>query len=167
VKRRLLIFFLLAAFTLTLDLWSKSAAFSLMQPGERRVVLKVGLAFCHHVNQGGLMGVFSAVQFLLVPAIILVAGALVYLLFEFRREQTLSAISLGLLFGGTLGNFYDRLRYHCVRDWVELFFRWPDAPGGLLSLSIFNLADFFILVAMLLFFPLIFSSDHKTPDANF
>lgn len=63
-------------------------------------------------------------------AILLVAFSLVW-----RRPSRLLVIMAGILLGGALGNFYDRLIYQGVRDFINIFF-WP----------IFNFADIFIVV---------------------
>jgi signal peptidase II len=60
------------------------------------------------------------------------------------------ALILGLILGGALGNFYDRLIYGGVRDWIWVYyergvgdypFNWP----------VFNLADSFLVCGVLLF----------------
>jgi signal peptidase II len=89
------------------------------------------------VNQGALFGMgqsyaylsnymFAGVSFLAAVAIIW---------WSFRpsaaRDRVL-CFSLGLILAGTLGNLYDRLVFHGVRDF--LYFHWFEWP-------VFNIAD--------------------------
>jgi lipoprotein signal peptidase len=117
------------------------------------------------VNQGALFGlggeymklangIFAAVS-------VLAAGAIVYwsLRRSTARDWSLCA-ALGLILGGTLGNLFDRLVFHGVRDF--LYFYWINWP-------VFNIADCcLVLGAALLLVQAFFSRpvvDEETPAA--
>lgn len=55
-----------------------------------------------------------------------------------QRQSLSEAVFLGCIIGGALGNAYDRLVLHFVRDWLLLWFR-----------SAINLADVSILMGAL------------------
>ncbi len=69
-------------------------------------------------------------------------AVLIGLLINFRRElleDTRTALALGLLVGGALGNGYDRIMFGFVRDWILVLER-----------SAFNLADVAIAIGLVL-----------------
>jgi len=95
----------------------------------------------HYVqNKGIAFGLFHTSQspwkeiILSVLAIIAVIVVLYYI-WSTPLNQPLLLISLGLLLGGILGNFLERIVHHHVTDFIEVYwqdrFRWPT----------FNVAD--------------------------
>jgi signal peptidase II len=89
------------------------------------------------VNHGALFGLASDYQYLAntVFAVVSVLAAAAIIYWSTRaataRDRWLCA-ALGLILGGTLGNLYDRLVFHGVRDF--LYFYWINWP-------VFNVAD--------------------------
>lgn len=73
------------------------------------------------------------------------------------RDPWLCA-ALGLILAGTLGNFYDRVVYHGVRDFLHwnLFFDWP----------VFNIADCCLVTGACLLLLQAFSAtpEHETRE---
>jgi signal peptidase II len=109
-----------------------------------------------HVNQGALFGFLrehkTAANGAFALISLLAAGAII---FWSTQKQTARdrwlCVSLGLILGGTLGNFYDRLVFTGVRDFLHwhYLFNWP----------VFNVADCclvcgaFLLLAQALWSP--------------
>ncbi|MGH2407508.1 MAG: signal peptidase II [Candidatus Limnocylindrales bacterium] len=86
-------------------------------------------------NDGGLFGLFGTAAPVLAVASVVVIALLVYTQWRTGSEGTiLSTIALGLLLGGALGNFFDRIRLGFVIDWV-------DTGIGDLRWYTFNVAD--------------------------
>lgn len=91
-----------------------------------------------HVNQGALFGflrdhkAMANSGFAVIS--LLAAAAIIYwsMLQSTARDRWLCA-ALGLILAGTLGNFYDRVVFHGVRDFLHwnYLFDWP----------VFNVAD--------------------------
>ena len=74
-------------------------------------------------------------------AIISVAAALCIAFFSTRpgiAQDRFLCFALGLILAGTLGNFYDRLVFHGVRDFLH-WYKWYDWP-------VFNVADCCLVV---------------------
>ncbi len=99
-------------------------------------------------NRGVSFGMFSNHPEWMPIILTLVALAItaVMLSWLWKAENKLSAISLGLVIGGALGNVIDRIRFGAVIDFLDFHFfgfHWPA----------FNIADaaIFIGVALLLF----------------
>ena len=95
-------------------------------------------------NTGVSFGLFGEAPAWLLMAFILpmVAGLLVWMT---RTDSRLTAIALGLVVGGALGNLLDRLRHGAVTDFLDFYvgaYHWPA----------FNFADVAIVsgVALLL-----------------
>ena len=103
-------------------------------------------------NTGGIFGLFgdSAVV-LAIASTVVIAMIFIYQWREGTRGTWILTVSLGLLLGGALGNFVDRIRYQHVIDFVDMgigdwrwyTFNFADsaislALLGLISLSIFG-----------------------------
>ena len=91
-----------------------------------------------HVNHGALFGfgrnyktlangIFAIISFLAAIAIVFWSS------YRTTSSDRWLCIALGLILAGTLGNFYDRLVFNGVRDFLHwnLWFDWP----------VFNIAD--------------------------
>jgi signal peptidase II len=96
-------------------------------------------------NTGGIFGLFGGSAAILALSSAIVIGLI--LLYQ-AREGTRSAwplsLALGLLMGGAIGNFVDRIRLGAVIDFVDMgigSFRWYT----------FNVADAAISTSLLLF----------------
>lgn len=90
-----------------------------------------------HVNNGALFGLgngfgMTANGFFAVVSLL---AAITILLWSIRVKKAHDLIlfaALGLILGGTLGNFYDRVIFHGVRDFLNFYwFKFP----------VFNVAD--------------------------
>jgi lipoprotein signal peptidase len=94
------------------------------------------------VNQGALFGMGGDHKgtangvFAVVSAVAAVAILVWGMRHNTAREKWLMA-ALGLILGGTLGNFYDRVVFHGVRDFLYFYvIDWP----------VFNVADCCLVV---------------------
>ena len=95
-------------------------------------------------NEGIAFGIFSAIHGywynLLTIAIVLIA--IVILIMSIRQDGTQKYFLL-IVFGGALGNLYDRIFFKAVPDFIDFHinnFHW----------FIFNVADIFITLGILL-----------------
>ena len=88
----------------------------------------------HIRNSGGLFGLFpgNAVYFAIVSIVAVVV--ILWVVYRSSTRDRLQQVALGLVFGGALGNFHDRIRYQEVVDFLDIGIgthRWPT----------FNMAD--------------------------
>lgn len=109
-----------------------------------------GLFTIHYVrNEGIAFGLFHSFEsnwkpvVLSIMAIIAVVIVLYYI-WQTPPEERRVFVSLGLLLGGILGNFVDRLVHGYVVDFLE--FHWQDA----FSWPTFNIADAAITTGVIL-----------------
>lgn len=104
----------------------------------------------HYVqNEGIAFGLFHSLESTWKPIIlsgmaIVAVGVVIYYVLTTPLQERLVFVSLGLLFGGILGNFFDRLLNRHVTDFLE--FHWRDA----FAWPTFNIADAAITLGVLL-----------------
>jgi lipoprotein signal peptidase len=116
-----------------------------------------------HVNRGAVNGWLNSWEFgneFFAAVSLLAACAIVYWIFRpaVRGDRVL-CVALGLILGGTLGNLYDRVVFHGVRDFLHwyLWFLWPD----------FNVADSCLVCgAGLLLVHALFVSEEQPSEAE-
>ena len=100
-------------------------------------------------NAGGLFGVFQGSAPIFAAITIAVVLVLVALEVGSGWRSWLVTITLGLLLGGAIGNFIDRLRFGYVVDFADIGI-------GTWRFYIFNIADSAVTIAILLMFVLWF-----------
>ena len=94
-------------------------------------------------NTGASFGIFqnSVPFFIVVTSIVLIAG--IIFMIKTRKTQSLFLkISLSLVIGGAIGNFYDRIVFGYVRDFLDFrlsFWHW-----------VFNVADACLVVGAIM-----------------
>ena len=74
----------------------------------------------------------------------IIAFVIIILLYIFVTSKTLDKVIYATIIGGALGNFYDRLNYKAVPDFIDMHynnFHW----------FTFNVADIFITVGIIFF----------------
>lgn len=75
---------------------------------------------------------------------LLVASVILLLFYYLILSDTADKIIFSIMIGGALGNFYDRLTYNAVPDFIDLHyktFHW----------FTFNMADIFITLSIIIF----------------
>jgi signal peptidase II len=111
-------------------------------------------------NNGAIFGLFRDQAVLFAILSVAVMGLIVY--FHGRLAAStgwLATVALGLLLGGAVGNFIDRVRLGYVIDFVDMGF-----PGGWRFYT-WNVADAAITVAILLLL-LVAVLPHRTGEAG-
>lgn len=103
------------------------------------------LRFTSHRNRGAAWGMLEG-QFLIFYVVTaVVVGFIIYYVVKFKVVDTLSLMTFGLIMGGALGNFIDRLFRGEVVDFLEVNFPFYD------SFPIFNVADSALTIGVILF----------------
>lgn len=99
------------------------------------LIWNIGIGF-------GIMSTNSSVIYNLITFTI--GFIILFLLYIFLISQKLEKISYSIIIGGALGNFYDRLVFNAVPDFIDIHyknFHW----------FTFNVADIFISIGVLIF----------------
>jgi len=93
-------------------------------------------------NKGIAFGLLSMNESIIYNTITLIIGIIIIvILFMLWRNDNIQRYFLVLIVGGALGNFYDRIIYTAVPDFIDLHFNgfhW----------FVFNVADIFITVGV-------------------
>ena len=96
-------------------------------------------------NTGIGFGLFSSESNLIYNSIsVLITLVIFYLLYLVIKSDNFDKINLSIIIGGALGNFYNRIFYKAVPDFIDLHynnFHW----------FTFNIADIFISIGVILF----------------
>lgn len=146
-RKKLRLFLIVAALVVTLDQLSKLWVRTHLTLGESLPITS-RLSLTYIGNTGSAFGLLANQTFLLVT--IGIASLLIILLFlrSLSQVTTLSMVSIGLIWGGAVGNLIDRLCFGYVTDFID-FRLW-----GSLHWPAFNVADTAITVGV---FVLIYS----------
>ncbi|MGF1633660.1 MAG: signal peptidase II [Phycisphaerae bacterium] len=162
-----LAFGLALALGLTADLVTKYWAFAVLSDGivetEEGYVFSRNrltyafipglLDFTTTINQGAVFGIGQGQRTLFLLVSFGAIGVIGYL-FAKSGPGRLYQVLLGMLLAGVLGNMYDRLVYHGVRDMIHLFpdRQWSEIHGSLPQVDvfpyIFNVADSLLCVGV-------------------
>ena len=93
-------------------------------------------------NKGIAFGLFSMNESMIYNIITIIIGIIIIvILYSLWRNDNVQRYFLTLIAGGALGNFYDRIIYTAVPDFIDLHFNgfhW----------FVFNVADIFITVGI-------------------
>ena len=112
------------------------------------------LDFRYVENKGSAFGMFSSIPIIpIVFSLIFCAGITVFV-FRAKEMRTAYVVLLGFIAGGGIGNLIDKLAFGYVVDFIDFrmfsFWRW-----------VFNVADSFVCVCVVLFFILYVSGEIK------
>ena len=90
-------------------------------------------------NPGAAFGILANQRLLFLVMTVLIVGVMLYLYASLSNKKSLTAISLGFVVSGAIGNFIDRFMQGTVTDFLD-FRIWP----------VFNIADICICVGLAL-----------------
>lgn len=141
---------------LVADQLSKGFVVAAVALGEEVRVLDDVVQVWHVQNRGAAFSLLQGGSILFLVVSVLSLGMVAYFHRSLRQRGLWVHLVLGIILGGTLGNFLDRLRQGYVTDWISVGIgdlRWPT----------FNVADSSIVVGIgVLMLYLLFA----TPDVR-
>ncbi len=133
---------MLAAVVLLLDQITKSLAMQSIPLNESISVLPF-FSFTYVRNTGAAFGILPGANAFFIVIMVIVLALLSFSHTKLARRDRWTAMGLGLLWGGALGNLLDRIRFGSVTDFLDFFWKgwhWP----------VFNVADTAICVGIFL-----------------
>ena len=135
---------LIAMAIAVVDQFTKWLAVRFVGDGESHVVINGFFNIVHWRNSGAAWGIFQDYNTILAVVSILTILVLFLFRHSFQLHHKTSRIALGLITGGIVGNFIDRVRFGYVVDFLDFFVgrhHWPA----------FNVADSAICVGVALY----------------
>lgn len=126
-----------------------------LMPSDSITLIPSVLSLKLTLNQGAVFGLWSGYRLFFIAATVLAVGVVGYFFCTSKASERWAHVALAMILAGALGNMYDRMQYHAVRDMLWLF---PDVqlpfglswPGGARDAYpwIFNIADVLLLVGI-------------------
>ena len=141
--------FVVTGIVFCIDWLSKFYVERNLSPGEFVPIINDFFYLTYLKNRGIIFGLFfpPTISIIVVSGIII--AVLLFLLGKISLKGRWQKINLGLLWGGLLGNFFDRLWDGSVIDFINFRF-WP----------VFNIADIAICIGAVLLFIGILKSNY-------
>ena len=135
------ILLLTALVILIADQLTKALVVANLAIGERARLLGDVVQVWHAQNRGAAFSLFQGGTVVFLVVSVLSIGMVAYFHRSLRDRTPWLHVVLGIILGGTLGNFIDRLRQGYVTDWLSVGIgdtRWPT----------FNVADSSVVVGI-------------------
>ncbi len=130
-------------------------------------VIKDFFNICYVRNDGIAWGI-DVKLWILILLTIIALGIFIFLSFKLSiKKDKWFIVTLGFLFGGTIGNFIDRLFQadHSVIDFLSFILYYPSFKDGFhfekYFFPIFNIADIFLVIGSIMFIIYILFIDTK------
>lgn len=128
---------------LILDMVSKYVVSSLMVENQSFSIINNFFRITYVKNTGAAFSFLDGNVLVLILVTIFFLGCMFYYTF-FKVKNFWEGVSYGLVLGGAIGNFIDRSILGYVRDFIDIDIFGYDYP-------IFNIADCFIVIGILMY----------------
>ncbi|TCT26848.1 signal peptidase II [Melghiribacillus thermohalophilus] len=150
----MLYYYIIALAMIALDQWTKWLIVRHMEIGDQIMLIENFLYITSHRNQGAAWGILQGQMWFFYIVTVIVLVFVIYFLQKYGKEQPLLGVSLGLILGGAIGNFIDRLFRKEVVDFIDVYIFSYNYP-------IFNVADSALVVGVILIVILTFLDEQK------
>lgn len=143
-KMAILLYWPVAVAGAVLDLWSKSAVFSMLSRTEygEYTLIDGFLKFIWRENTGAAFSAFQGWTVFLISIAAIALVAVIAVFFSHKVTSKLALFSLGCITAGIIGNLYDRIfNEGRVRDFIDVYVgahHWPT----------FNVADSLLCIGV-------------------
>ncbi len=101
-------------------------------------------------NTGAAFSILQGKRTFFIIMTLIMLAVILYLYKKHLDKNIYSILSVGLIFGGALGNFYDRLIHHYVIDFIDFHF-----------FPVFNIADMALVIGTIILSIIIWITDQK------
>jgi signal peptidase II len=136
-------YYIIAAFVILLDQFTKWLIVSRMNYGDSITIINNILYITSHRNQGAAWGILQGQMWLFYVITLIVIAAIVFYIQRSAKGNPLLGMSLGLMLGGAIGNFIDRVWRQEVVDFIHTFIFGYNFP-------VFNIADSALCIGVVL-----------------
>ncbi len=153
----------IALLVFALDQLTKQVVLRFLGQGDERIVIDGFFKLVNWRNTGAAWSMFhDRNELLAIVSLIALLGLFLWR-HHFDTKTPLGQISMGLIFGGIIGNLCDRLVYHHVIDFLRFYIYRRGSPEEI-GFPAFNVADSAICVGVFLLF--ILSWRETEPHVN-
>lgn len=135
---------ILTILVILVDFFSKYMVSKLMTVNETINLIDNFFRITYVKNTGAAFSIFSNNTILVIIISVIVIGFLLFYIYKNKGNNKLENVSYAFILGGAIGNLIDRLVYGYVIDFLDFEILSYNAP-------IFNLADTFIVIGVILF----------------
>ncbi|WP_017753652.1 signal peptidase II [Calidifontibacillus oryziterrae] len=158
-----MIYYIIALIVIVIDQWSKWLIVKNMELGESISIIDHFFYLTSHRNKGAAWGILQGQMwfFYIVTAIVIVA--VIYYISKIAKKQPLLGWALGLILGGAIGNFIDRL---IRKEVVDFFDFYLDFFFFTYNYPIFNVADSALVVGVILIIIHTFIDSKKAKESE-
>ena len=136
-------YYLLAFAIIVIDQLTKWWVIANMELRESITVIENFFYITSHRNTGAAWGILAGKMtfFYIITAVVIVV--ICYYIQKLAKDSTLTGVALGLILGGAIGNFIDRIVHKEVVDFFDVYL-------GSYNYPIFNIADSALVVGVIL-----------------
>ncbi|MBU5594627.1 signal peptidase II [Amphibacillus sp. MSJ-3] len=138
-----MIYYLLALLTILIDQFTKWLVLTNMEVKESISIIDNFLYITSHRNSGAAWGILAGQMVFFYIITVIVIAMIVYYIQKYAKTNRWLGVGLGLVLGGAIGNFIDRIMYQEVVDFIDVYF-------GSYSYPIFNLADSALVIGVII-----------------
>lgn len=143
--KKLISVYIIAAFIIIIDQWTKLLIVKNMEMGESIPVIESFFYITSHRNAGAAWGILQNQMLFFYIITVIVIAFLIYYIQKHAKDSKLLGISLALVLGGAIGNFIDRLFRKEVVDFFDVYI-------GSYNYPIFNIADSALVIGVISLF---------------
>ena len=172
LSRRFKIFLLTSGIVILIDHITKWIVRTRMYPNQTIKVIDDFFTITFIYNTGIAFGIFnknnSPAKIPILIAISIVALAVImYIFISLPKNIKLSGLSMGLIFGGAIGNIIDRIVHGKVVDFFDFDFfdiNIPKLGIHMTRFATFNVADTSVFIGIIMLFIIILIYGGKTEE---
>lgn len=134
-------YYIIALIVILIDQITKKLIVTYLEIGESIPIIENFLYLTSHRNRGAAWGILQGQMwfFYIITSVVIIV--VIYYIQKYGRKSPLLGWSLGLLLGGAIGNFIDRLFLKEVVDFVDVYIFTYNYP-------IFNVADAALVIGV-------------------
>nr|WP_263432671.1 MULTISPECIES: signal peptidase II [Metabacillus] len=142
---KFVLYYIIAVIIIGIDQVTKWLIVKNMELGESITVIENFIYITSHRNRGAAWGILQGQMWFFYIITTVVIIGIIYYIQKYTKENKVMGIALGLMLGGAIGNFIDRLFRKEVVDFINTYIFSYDFP-------IFNVADSALCVGVVLLF---------------
>ncbi|AOM12539.1 MULTISPECIES: lipoprotein signal peptidase LspA [Bacillus cereus group] len=138
-----MIYYVIALFVIAIDQISKWLIVKNMELGTSIPIIDNVLYITSHRNRGAAWGILENKMWFFYIITVVFVVFIVFYMKKYAKTDKLLGISLGLIFGGAIGNFIDRVFRQEVVDFIHVYIFSYNYP-------VFNIADSALCIGVVL-----------------